>query len=93
MRPPFPGMLRGGERPPTPLRVPTTDYLAYVAQATPSGWNPQLFTWTMRDVLPTLPIPLWVMTAPHLIRPRAFVTHTTASPRTTRPDTTTIRHR
>jgi hypothetical protein len=51
-------LLRGGERPPIPVRVPASDYLAYVAQATPSGWHHQLDTWTVRDTLPILPIPL-----------------------------------
>jgi hypothetical protein len=51
-------LLRGGERPPIPLDVPATDYLAYIAQATPSGWHHQLHTWSMRDPLPILPIPL-----------------------------------
>jgi hypothetical protein len=51
-------LLRGGERPPIPVRVPASDYLAYVAQATPSGWHHQLYTWTIREPLPTVPIPL-----------------------------------
>lgn len=52
-------LLRGGERPPIPLEVPTSaDYLAYVAQATPTGWNHLVYTWKLRDSLPILPIPL-----------------------------------
>ena len=51
-------LLRGGERPPIPVRVPANDYLGYVAQATPSGWHHQLYTWSLRDPLPTIPIPL-----------------------------------
>jgi hypothetical protein len=52
-------LLRGGERPPIPLTPPSRfDYLAYVAQATPSGWEHQAFSWDLRDPLPVLPIPL-----------------------------------
>ncbi len=52
-------LLRGGARPPIPVPVSATaDYLCYVAQATPTGWNHLLYTWTLREPLPVLPIPL-----------------------------------
>jgi hypothetical protein len=52
-------LLRGGTRPPIPVPVPAgTDYLSYVAQATPTGWNHLLYAWALRDPLPLLPIPL-----------------------------------
>ncbi|MBI1832850.1 MAG: DUF4058 family protein, partial [Planctomycetes bacterium] len=52
-------LLRGGARPPIPADVPATaDYLAYVAQATESGWNHLIYAWGLRDPLPKLPIPL-----------------------------------
>jgi len=52
-------LLRGGERPPLPVAVPkSADYLGYVAQATPSGWNHLLYSWSLREPLPLLPIPL-----------------------------------
>jgi hypothetical protein len=52
-------LLRGGERPPASLQLPESiDYLAYVARATPSGWEHELYSWTLRDQLPLLPIPL-----------------------------------
>lgn len=52
-------LLRGGERPPVPVELPSAaDYLAYVAQATPTGWNHQVYAWKLRDPLPALPIPL-----------------------------------
>lgn len=52
-------LLRGGLRPPIPVSVPrSADYLAYVAQATETGWNHLLYSWSLRDPLPTLPIPL-----------------------------------
>jgi Protein of unknown function (DUF4058) len=52
-------MLRGGVRPPIPVPVPeSADYLSYVAQATPTGWNHLVYAWTLRDSLPMLPIPL-----------------------------------
>ena len=51
-------LLRGGERPPIPVRVPAGDYLTCIAQATLSGWHHQVYSWSMRDPLPTLPIPL-----------------------------------
>ena len=52
-------LLRDGSRPPLSIPLPETfDYLAYVAQATPSGWKHLLYTWTLPDPLPRLPIPL-----------------------------------
>jgi hypothetical protein len=52
-------LLRGGVRPPLPVPVPeSTDYLSYVAQATPTGWSHLVYAWTLREPLPTLPIPL-----------------------------------
>jgi Protein of unknown function (DUF4058) len=52
-------LLRGGTRPPIPVKPPDpADYLAYVAQATPTGWNHLLYAWGLRDPLPRLPIPL-----------------------------------
>jgi hypothetical protein len=52
-------LLRGGARPPIPVPVPeSADYLCYVAQATPRGWNHLLYAWALRDPLPVLPIPL-----------------------------------
>jgi hypothetical protein len=52
-------LVRGGQRP--PLRVappPGTDYLAYVAQATPTGWKHLLYSWGLREPIRQLPIPL-----------------------------------
>jgi hypothetical protein len=52
-------LLRGGARPPIPVPVPdSADYLSYVAQATPTGWNHLIYAWALRDPLPVLPIPL-----------------------------------
>jgi hypothetical protein len=52
-------LLRGGARPPIRVVLPeSADYLAYVAQATLTGWNHLLYAWTLRDPLPLLPIPL-----------------------------------
>ncbi|MBI4602289.1 MAG: DUF4058 family protein [Planctomycetes bacterium] len=52
-------LLRAGERPFVPVH-PTApaDYEAYVAQATPSGWNHLAYGWGLRDALPSLAIPL-----------------------------------
>lgn len=42
-----------------PVAVPNSaDYLSYVAQATPTGWNHLIYAWALRDPLPVLPIPL-----------------------------------
>jgi hypothetical protein len=52
-------LLRGGVRPSLPVPVPeSADYVSYVAQATPTGWNHLVYAWTLRELLPTLPIPL-----------------------------------
>ena len=52
-------LLRGGARPPIPVPLPeAADYLCYVAQATPTGWNHLVYAWTLRERLPALPIPL-----------------------------------
>jgi len=52
-------LLRGGERPPLPVSVPPgADYLAYVAQATQTGWNHLVYSWGLRDAIPRIPIPL-----------------------------------
>jgi hypothetical protein len=52
-------LLRAGQRPSIPVSLPvSSDYLAYVAQATPTGWNHLVYAWGMRDRLPPLPIPL-----------------------------------
>jgi hypothetical protein len=52
-------LLRGGARPPIPVPLPdAADYLCYVAQATPTGWNHLVYAWTLREPLPALPIPL-----------------------------------
>jgi hypothetical protein len=52
-------LLRGGVRPLIPVAPPAAaDYLCYVAQATPTGWNHLVYAWALRDPLPMLPIPL-----------------------------------
>ncbi len=52
-------LLRGGVRPDIPVAIPkSADYLTYVAQATPTGWNHLVYAWAVRDPLPVLPIPL-----------------------------------
>jgi hypothetical protein len=52
-------LLRGGVRPPIPVPLPeSADYLSYVAQATPTGWNHLVYSWNIREPLPVLPIPL-----------------------------------
>src|SRR5262249_2382511 len=52
-------LLRDGQRPPLAVQVPAgSDYLAYVAQAVPNGWQHLLYPWKLRDSLPILPIPL-----------------------------------
>ncbi len=52
-------LLRGGERPPIPPALPQAfDYLAYIAKATATGWNHQIYGWGLRDPLPRLAIPL-----------------------------------
>jgi hypothetical protein len=60
-------LLRGGQRPPLAVELPPgTGYLAYVAQATPTGWNYLAYTWNLRDALPVLPIPLLGLDQVHL---------------------------
>lgn len=52
-------LLRGGQRPPLSVTLPQpADYLAYVVQATPAGWNFHAYAWGLRDPLPLVPIPL-----------------------------------
>jgi hypothetical protein len=52
-------LLRGGQRPPLTVTLPQpTDYLAYVTQATPSGWKHLVYAWGLREPLPVVPIPL-----------------------------------
>src|SRR5207249_2207119 len=52
-------LLRAGARPPIPVPLPEmADYLCYVAQATPTGWNHLVYAWSLRERLPALPIPL-----------------------------------
>jgi len=52
-------LLRGGERPPLEVKLPrAVTYLAYVAQAQPTGWNYLAYGWQLHDPLPKLPIPL-----------------------------------
>jgi hypothetical protein len=52
-------LLRGGQRPPVLVSLPgPADYLAYVAQARSNGWNHHVYAWSLRDVLPSLPVPL-----------------------------------
>jgi hypothetical protein len=52
-------LLRGGQRPPIPVSLSIdSDYLAYVAQATPTGWTHLVYTWGLRNPLPSIPIPL-----------------------------------
>jgi hypothetical protein len=52
-------LLRAGQRPPVPVSAPSASlYLAYVAQATPTGWKHLVYGWGLRDSFPVLPIPL-----------------------------------
>src|SRR5262249_42623436 len=52
-------LLRGGERPPIPVALPRVcDYVAYVAQATLTGWKHLAYVWRVDQTLPNLPIPL-----------------------------------
>lgn len=52
-------LLRGGTRPPMPVEVSeTADYLSYVAEATPTGWDHRLYSWNLRDPIPKIPVPL-----------------------------------
>jgi hypothetical protein len=52
-------LLRGGQRPPVAVKLPRAyAYLAYVAQATSTGWRHHAYGWNLRDPLPLVPIPL-----------------------------------
>lgn len=52
-------LLRGGLRPDIPIEIPPeTDYLAYVAQATETGWKHSIYPWRLPEPLPMLPVPL-----------------------------------
>jgi len=52
-------LLRSGQRPSVPVSLPHPfDFLAYIAQATPTGWKHHAYGWGLRDPLPVLPIPL-----------------------------------
>jgi hypothetical protein len=52
-------LLRSGQRPPIPVPLPhPVDYLTYVAQATPTGWNHLVYGWGLRDPFQRLSIPL-----------------------------------
>src|SRR5262249_46751260 len=67
-------LLRGGARPRIPVAVPeSADYLSYVAQATPTGWNHLVYAWTVRDPLPMLPLPLLGDDQAHLDLGACFV--------------------
>lgn len=52
-------LLRGGQRPPLAVTLPQpADYLAYITQATPTGWRHLVYAWNLRQPLPVVPIPL-----------------------------------
>lgn len=52
-------LLRGGTRPPMPIKVPDDpDYLTYLAEATPTGWEQQIYAWNLRDAIPVIRVPL-----------------------------------
>lgn len=51
-------LLRAGERPEIPGLDSSSTYSAYIAKATPSGWEHQHYGWSLDDPLPRLPIPL-----------------------------------
>lgn len=52
-------LLRSGQRPPLAVPLPReVDYLTYVAQATPTGWNHLVYGWGLRDPFQPLSIPL-----------------------------------
>ena len=51
-------LLREGERPRVPLKLASSDYLAYIAIATETGWEHDAYTWSVRDPLPRLKVPL-----------------------------------
>ena len=52
-------LLRAGQRPPLEVALPRkVDYLAYIAQATTTGWNHRVYGWDLPESFPLLPIPL-----------------------------------
>jgi hypothetical protein len=51
-------LLRGGERPEIPPPGGPSTYCAYIAKATPTGWEHQRYAWALRSRLPRLPVPL-----------------------------------
>jgi hypothetical protein len=52
-------LLRSGERPPVSVALPRdVDYRAYVAQATPTGWQHLVYGWGLRDPFQPLGLPL-----------------------------------
>jgi hypothetical protein len=66
-------LLRGDMRPPIPVSLPeSADYLTYVAQATPTGWNHLVYAWGLREPLPVLPIPLLDEDRAHVDLGRCF---------------------
>ncbi len=50
-------LLRGGLRLPTVERLPRGDYYAFVCRQE-RRWNADVYSWTLREGLPTIPIPL-----------------------------------
>ncbi len=78
-------LLRCGVRPRIPVPLPrSADYLSYVAQATPTGWNHLVYAWSLRDPLPLLPIPLLGADQRSSISAAVLPWLTIESPRTTR---------
>ena len=50
-------LLRGGQRLPTATPLPPGDYYALVSRR-PRGPRAAVYAWTLRDRLPTIPVPL-----------------------------------
>ncbi len=50
-------LLRGGLRLPTVERLPRGDHYAFVCRQE-RRWNAEVYAWTLREPLPTIPIPL-----------------------------------
>ncbi len=50
-------LLRGGLRLPTVERLPRGDYYAFVCRQE-RRWNADVYAWTLREPLPTIPLPL-----------------------------------
>jgi hypothetical protein len=50
-------LLRGGERLPTVEALPPADFYAFISRK-PRRPSVDVFTWSLRDVLPNLPVPL-----------------------------------